>query len=158
MRDRILGIAATASVLSLAPMADVKAQRVTADIHIAGWPVAGTIRIGDYPSPARRVVVVREAPRVIVVQKDRGRGWHRRAGGMRVVEAWYDGYCGVYFDRYRRGLVRVLLVERDGRYYRYDRRFDGRIDDRYDRYERYDRYDRRYDPGDDDGWEHDHRH
>lgn len=164
MLNRMLVVGSTLTALAVADVPALGAQDVSADIHIGGWPVAGTIHIGDRRHhPARRVVVVRERPRVIVVQRDRGRGWHKRGGGFRVVEAWYDRHCGVYFDRYRRGFVGVQLVERDGRYYRYDRRFDDRYDGRYERDRRYDRdRDRygRYDRYDDDygSWEHDHEH
>jgi hypothetical protein len=139
MRQAMLNAGLTLTVLT-AGASGAQAQRVSADIHLGGvGPVSGTIRIGDrYDRPARRVVMVREYPGVVVVHSHRGRGWGRRAAAVRVVDVWYDADCGLYFDRYRRGLVQVRVVEREGRFYRYDPRYDGRIRDRHDRYDRFD--------------------
>jgi hypothetical protein len=171
------GLAALAAV---ATRSEGHAQRVSADIHIGGWPVAGTIRIGeqwDGPYAGRprsgAVVVIRpEYPRRIYVE--RRHGWNRRGrGNARLAVVYYDRHCGEYFDRYRRGLEEVRVLRDNDRYYwyddydgdrdkryRYDRR--GRDDDRGWRVEdrdhdrRRDRDDRSRDDDDRGRWEHDH--
>ncbi|MFN0180390.1 MAG: hypothetical protein ACKVZ0_16440 [Gemmatimonadales bacterium] len=163
-----------------------QAQRVAADIHIGAGPVLGTIRIGDRPyyrddryygRPRRREVVVPYPNRVYV---ERRHGWNpRKHRNARFVVVYYDRHCGIYFDRYHRGLEEIRVLHDNDRFYWYDDYRDGR-DDRYlyerrgrpgrdrddrDRYERdrYDRWDdrrdrdyrddRREDRGE---WEHDH--
>ena len=187
MRTQLLVVGGTLATLATAPVSSLEAQRVSADIHIGGWPVAGTIRIGDrYPYDDHRyydrgsydyryygrprgprggvVVVKRDYPKLIVV--DRRRPFVKHGKKIKVFVAYFDRHCGLYFDRYRRGLEEVSLFEYDGRYYPfddhyYDRSYDRRYDDRYDRDDRADR-DRRYrrdrDDEDDDygSWEHDH--
>lgn len=125
------GFAALAS-LSLASSAS--AQRVSADIHIGGYPVAGTIHIGDgYPRP-RRVEYHRAYPSRIYVEHRR---WHpRKYRGARVIVVYYDRRDDRFYDGYRRGLEEVRVYHHDGRYFRFD-------DDRYGRYDSRDRYDRR---------------
>lgn len=177
---RTVGLGLAALAVALVPQ-KVEAQRVSADIHIGGWPVAGTIRIGDrghgyYPRPRRRAVYV-AYPAQLRVERRHGWNWkkHRDA---RLVVVYYDRQCGLYFDRYHHGLEEIrVLYDRD-RYYWYDD-YDGRDDDRFlydrrghgrDRYDddryrdddrrdrRDDRRDRRDRDDDDDGrrWEHDH--
>lgn len=180
-RSTVLGLGLAAAMLGGTETA--QSQRVGADIHIGAGPVVGTIRIGDRPyyrgygyygRPRRREAYV--YPTRIVVESRHGWNWRKHRGG-RFVAVYYDRHCGLYFDRYRRGLeeVRVLydndryywyddFRDRDGDPYRYDRR--GRSDrDRDDRYDRRDRDERgryddrdRHDRRDDDRgeWEHDH--
>lgn len=174
-----LGLAA---VTALAPTGQAEAQRVSADIHIGGWPVAGTIRIGERPyyrdygyygRPRRHEVVIvhRDYPRRVVVERRHGWNWKKHRNAELVV-VYYDRHCGLYFDRYHRGLEEVRVLRDRDRYYWYDD-YDGGRDDRYlydrrghdrdrdrDRYRRDDRRrfrDDRYDRDDDVGrWEHDH--
>ncbi len=127
-----LGIAALASI-SIASSAS--AQRVSADIHIGGYPVSGTIHIGDgHPRP-RRVVYERAHPGRIHVEYRRG--WNpRRYRNARVIVVYYDRRDDRFYDGFRRGLEEVRVYHHDGRYYRFD-------DDRGGRYDRDDRRDRR---------------
>lgn len=161
-----------------------QAQRVAADIHIGGWPIAGTIRIGErpyysrgyghYPRPRRRIADY-GYPRQIVVDRRHGWNWkkHRDA---RLVVVYFDRQCGLYFDRYHHGLQEVRVLRDDDQYYWYDD-YDSRDDDRFlydrrgndrDRYDsdrrgqdersRDDRRGGRDDDDDDDNgrWQHDH--
>jgi len=157
-------VVASAAVLS--PRA-APAQRVSADIHVASWPVAGTIHIGDRPygydgrPRARYVVEERVYPRVIVVERRRGhfrdfKHWRR---AKRIV-VYYDGRDR-YYDGYSPGYREITAYECDGRYYRFDddyyRYDDGRYygGGYYDRDRNYNR-DRRYDRdrrGDRDRWD-----
>ena len=143
---------ATGSLLTALLLAQpAHAQQVLADVVLQSGPVAGHVIIGDTYStygrqrvvyrrpPVRRVVVVEQAPRVIVVERARYRGqdeWRRF--GYRPVTLYYVD--GRYFDRSFNGggARQVVVYERGGRYYR-----DCDRDDRYDRdrSER-DRYDR----------------
>jgi hypothetical protein len=103
------------------------AAQVSGTIVIGGLPVGGVVTFGSprwVPGPARRVVVMeRHAPgRVVVVERWRPskhyyRGDHRRYSRA---EVWYDQRAGRYYDRVRPGLRRVVVYERDGRYYRHD--------------------------------------
>ena len=157
------GLALVASVTLSEPG---QAQRVSADIHIGGRPISGTIHIGNrgwYPRP-RNVAFARTFPRRIVLQ--RGHFNPRKARNGRVVAIYYDRDCDLYFDGYRRGLAEVRVYQDGNRYYRYDDR-DNRRRDRDDRYDRdrdrrdrdRDDRDRRNDRDNDDygAWEHDHR-
>lgn len=168
-----LGFAALAAV---ATAEESQAQRVSADIHIGGWPVAGTIHVGDrrdgyYGRPRREVDYF---PRRLSVERRHGWNWKKHRNAQLVV-VYYDRQCDLYFDRYRRGLEEVRVLRDDDRYYwyddyngnrddrfRYDRRGsdrDRRVDDRYDRRNDRDRDrdGRRNDDDDDHGhWEHDH--
>ena len=111
------------------------AQSVTADVVVRSRPVSGRVVVGDrYRErdrevvlvrrvPARRVMVERERPRVIVVERfrDHGRGWRHHRHEYRMVTVYYAR--GRYYDRYDRrypGLVRVVVYERNGRFYRDD--------------------------------------
>jgi len=158
---------ATGSLLSALLLAQpAQAQQVLADIVLHSGPVAGHVFIGDAYStygrqrviyrrpPVRRMVVVEQAPRIIVVEgaQYRGRAEWRRFGYRPVTLYYVDGR---YFDRSfnRPGLRQVVVYERGGRYFR-----DWDQDDRYhrDRYDR-DRYDRdRYDRDRHDGDRHGH--
>ena len=138
---------ATGSLLSALLLAQpARAQQVLADVVLQSGPVAGHVVVGNGYStygrqpvvyrrpPVRRVVVVEQAPRVIVIERGRYRGqaeWRRF--GYRPVTLYYID--GRYFDRSfnRAGVRAVVVYERGGRYYRERDR-----DDRYDR----DRYDR----------------
>jgi len=167
-----------AALVALAPGSESQAQRVSADIHIGGWPVAGTIRIGDRPyyrdqgyygraRPRAVIVVPRAYPQRLSVERRHGWNWkkHRDA---RLVVVYYDRHCGLYFDSYRRGLEEVRVLQDKDRYFWYDD-YDGSRDDRYhydrrgrdrdrDRYSD-DRRDDRRDRYEDDErgrWEHDH--
>jgi hypothetical protein len=119
-------------VLATSP---VQAQLVAANVVVRSGPVAGHVVVSNgystyerHPvvvyrrAPERRVVVVeRYHPRVIVVERMRHhrhkRHWERY--GYRPVSLFYVD--GRYYDRYeayRPGMVRVVVYERDGRYYR----------------------------------------
>ena len=109
------------------------AQQVAAHIVVRSGPVAGHIAVGDgystyrrptvvaYRHPeARRVVVERYAPRVIVVERVRGHGrgnyWARR--GYRPVTLFYVDGRVLRPARCVADVVReVVVYERDGRYY-----------------------------------------
>jgi hypothetical protein len=188
VRNRFLVVGGVLAALAVTAVPPLEAQRVSADIHLGGWPVSGTVRIGDpypYSYPARYgyygrgyydyrddgrprgrrggvVVVRRDFPKLLVV--DRRRPFVKHGKKIKVFVGYYDRHCGLYFDRYRRGLAEVSLFEYEGRYYPFDARYDERYD-RYDRDDRDDRYDRerrsrrdRDDRDDDDygSWEHDH--
>jgi hypothetical protein len=179
-----------AAVVAAGTWEEGQAQRVSADIHIGGYPVAGTIHIGDRPyyrdryygyrdgyygRPRRPLIIY---PQRIAVERRHGWNWKKHRNAELVV-VYFDRQCGLYFDRYRRGLEEVRVLWDDNRYYwyddydgrderfRYDRRGDRRWDDRDRRWDdRYDRRrdrdwdrDRRRDHDDDDDrgrWEHDH--
>jgi hypothetical protein len=172
MRKKLLTLGGTIAALAVGEASTATAQRVSADIHVASGPVAGTIHIGDrydgyYGRPRRAGVLVRrDFPRVIVVERHGRRRDFRPGRDARLVVAYFDRDCGIFFDRYRRGLVAVRLFEHKGRFYRAsDRDGDWRDDrDRRERRDWPDRYDRdrRFDRDDDDDdygrWEHDHRH
>ncbi len=109
--------------------APLAAQQVAAQVFVRSGPVAGHVVVdhgySTYRPPAsrhpdaRRVVVERRAPRVIVVERIRVR--HQRAywarNGFRPVTLYYVD--GRYYDRWIGGArVREIVVyERDGRYY-----------------------------------------
>ena len=129
---------------SLAAPTSLQAQRVSAEVFISTGPVEGRVIIGGssyrpsyhpsgilypvpvvfvprpYPRPA--VVVVRFAPRVIVVER-----CHRRYGsvywrhhGYRRITVYYDRRHNRYFDRRDGriyGLREVAVYERRGRYF-----------------------------------------
>ena len=112
-----------AGALTLFPLR-AEAQ-IRGTIIIGGYPVGGVIRIGE-PAPRypRRVVVIeREAPRVVVVERWKGHRHNRhcrheqRQGHV----IYYDRRDHVYYDRFRPGLAELDVYEHDGRYYRPDR-------------------------------------
>jgi hypothetical protein len=146
---------ATGSLLTALLLAQpAHAQQVLADVVLQSGPVAGHMVIGNGYStygrqrviyrrtPVRRVVVVEQAPRVIVVERARYHGQsHWKRFGYRPVTLYYVD--GRYFDRSfdRAGVRQVVVYERGGRYYDacgQDRRHD------HDRHERdrhsHDRY------------------
>lgn len=103
------------------------AQAVVAEVGVRSGPIAGHVIVGNQYSSyqhSRRVVVVeRDAPRIIVVERLRHRHhlrhWQRH-GYRRVVVYYMDGR---YYDRYqpsRRGQRGVVVYERGGRYYHED--------------------------------------
>lgn len=149
-RQVFFGIGIASLVLAGTPDPAL-AQRVAADIHIGGWPVAGTIHIGDrygYPRP-RRVIYERANPRRIAVRYDRGwRPWKHR--DARLVVVYYDQSCDEYYDDYRRGLDEVRVYQDGDRFYRFDN------DSGYDRYERDGSY-RRGERREDRDWDRDRR-
>ncbi|MBM4187076.1 MAG: hypothetical protein FJ206_07160 [Gemmatimonadetes bacterium] len=182
-KTQILGCGLAAMLVG--GVESAQAQRVGADIHIGAGPVVGTIRIGDRPYYRSYGYYGRPRPRVVHVYPtriavERRHGWNpRKHRNARLVVVYYDRHCGLYFDRYRRGLEEVRVLHDNDRYfwyddyrdrdddrYRYDRR--GRWNDRYDRYDQYDRdyrrdRDRDWDRDDrtrrddhDGEWEHDH--
>ena len=115
---RVLTLLA-AGALTLMPL-DADAQ-VRGTIIIGGYPVGGVIRIGE-PAPRypRRVVVVeREAPRVIVVERWKKHKHNRHCGHERYRHRviYYDRYDRVYYERPRPGLVELQVYEHDGQYY-----------------------------------------
>ena len=113
----------------------VQAQSVAANVVVRSGPVSGHVILSNGYStyrrdpvvvyrrpPERRVVVVqRYHPRVIVVERMRH---HRHKGhwerhGYRPVSLYYvDGRYYERYDGYRPGVVRVVVYERDGHYYR----------------------------------------
>lgn len=110
-----------------------------ADVSVQSGPVAGRVVIGDQHSSyrrtsARRVVVERHRPRLIVVERSHrqhhARYWRRH--GYRSVSLYYVE--GRYYERYHgyhSGLREVVVYQRDGRYYRAcddDHRHDSRDD------------------------------
>ncbi len=112
-------------LLSMVLAAPLPAQRVGADVSVRSGPVAGRVVIGDQHSSyrrtsARRVVVERHRPRVIVVERfhrhHHGGYWKRH--GYRSVSLYYVE--GRYYGRYgyHPGLREVVVYQRDGRYYR----------------------------------------
>lgn len=162
-RSMVFGLS-LATIASIGISTSASAQRVSADIHIGGYPVAGTVRIGErYPRP-RGGYYERARPVRIVVDHRRG-GWNpHKYRNARMVVVYYDRDCDLFFDRYSRGLEEVRVYQDGGRYFRFDDdRWDRRDRDR-DRHDRYDRDRRdRHDRNDrndrdDDRWEHDHRH
>jgi hypothetical protein len=143
---------ATGSLLTALLLAQpAQAQQILADVVLQSGPVAGHVVIGNAYStygrqpvvyrrpPVRRVVVVEQAPRIIVVEgaRYRGQGEWRRFGYRPVTLYYVDGR---YFDRsfHRAGLRQVVVYERGGRYFR---EFDQ--DDRYRDRDKRDRHDGR---------------
>jgi hypothetical protein len=119
---RTMTLLAVAALLLVPAGADAQ---VRGTIIIGGYPVGGVIRIGE-PAPRypRRVVIVeREAPRVIVVEKWKKHRHDRycRHDRHRTRVIYYDRHDHVYYDRYRPGLVEIDAWEHEGRYYRPDR-------------------------------------
>jgi len=108
--------------------------QVEAGVVIRSGPISGHVIVGEpapvvvYPVPRPVVVVDRYAPRVVVVEPIYVRrgwsyGWWGRYG-YRPVFVYYDG--ARYYDRWfdGRGVRRVEVYQRDGRYYRYYHRHD----------------------------------
>jgi hypothetical protein len=142
-----VGLIVVGLTLAAAP---AEAQRVSADIHIQAGDRYSTYR----RPPAQRVVVVeRDVPRAIVVERFQHRNHRKdwRHYGYRPVTIYYND--GRFFESWRgrgrgRGAARQIVVfERGGHYYAdwanewYERDRDGRFDrDRFD----FDR-DRRWD-------------
>lgn len=145
MRNQLMIIGATCAALATGRPGALAAQRVSADIHIGSWPVAGTIHIGDRYARPRPIPA-----RIVVVERRHG-GPFWRGHGARVVRVYYDPYDRRFYDRYYRGLEEVSVYQYGDHYYRlddryHDRRFDGPWgrdrDDRFDR-DRRDRWERR---------------
>jgi hypothetical protein len=100
-------------------------QAVSADVVVSSGPVAGHVVVRDeyssYQYPRRVVVVERSMPRIIVVERMR-RGHHAKHWkryGYRAVVVYYAN--GRYYDRRYinvRGLKKVVVYERAGRFYR----------------------------------------
>jgi hypothetical protein len=131
----IAGSLVAGLVLATSP---VQAQLVAANVVVRSGPVSGHVVLSNGYStyqrprvlvyrraPARRVVVVeRHRPRVIVVERMRhhrhARHWEKY--GYRPISLFYvDGRYYDRFDRfdeYRPDVVRVVVYERDGHYYR----------------------------------------
>lgn len=128
----IAGSLVAGLVLATSP---VQAQLVAANVVVRSGPVSGHVVVSNSYSiyqqppvvvyrraPERRVVVVeRYHPRVVVVERMRHhrhkRHWERY--GYRPIPLYYVD--GRYYDRYegyRPGVVRVVVYERDGHYYR----------------------------------------
>jgi|GEM_PF-1652731 len=125
------------AALLMFPAVSASAQQVVADINVYGGQVAGRLVIASQgyrpiyeprPHPVTtRVLVVAPAPRVVVVERvghghGRGRGHWRRHGYQEVV-VYYDQTQDRYFTGLDdcRGFKRVVVYQRDGRYYRPDR-------------------------------------
>lgn len=119
--------------LGLLTTIPVQAQRVRAEVIVGTGPVSGRVVIGEphhryrdgyvHRYPARRVIVERHSPRIIVVERiHRGRGHyqHHRHRDFRHVRAYYDSDRQAYYDSYRPGLRQVIVYQRDGRYYHRD--------------------------------------
>jgi hypothetical protein len=140
------------SLLSgLVLVASPLAAQVSADVVVRSGAVAGHVAVGDGYStyrrpPARRVVIVeRDAPRLVVVERMHrhlDRDWRRF--GYRPVTIYYVN--GRYYDRpaWRRGVHEVVVYERGGRYYtncdEHDRHDHDRHHDR-DRHHRHGHWD-----------------
>ena len=112
--------------------APLSAQQIAANVFVRGGPIAGHVVVENgystyrrppvlvYRHPeARRVVVERYAPRVIVVERARA---HRHADywarhGYRPVTLYYVD--GRYYDRWvgGRGVREIVVYEQGGRYY-----------------------------------------
>jgi hypothetical protein len=132
----IAGSLLSGLVLVAAPL---QAQQVSADVVVRSGPVAGHVVVGDGYSTYRRRphVYRREAPRVIVIERvhrhRHERSW--RHHGFRPVTLYYVN--GRYYDRWHshaHRVQRVIVYERDGRYYQacdhdHRRRYD---DDRHE--------------------------
>jgi hypothetical protein len=121
MKTALAGVFVATLALIAAPL---QGQAVSADVVVRSGPVSGHVVLRDeyssYQHP-RRVVVVERLPRVIVVERMR-RGHHakhwKRYGYRPVVVYYVDGR---YYDRRYvnlRGLHRVVVFERAGRFYR----------------------------------------
>lgn len=111
MKTSIFAGSLVASLALLA--APLESQAVSAEVVVrAGTPEG-------YRAP-RRVIVERNAPKVIVIDRMRvhhGRHWQRH--GYRRVVVYYVG--GRYYDQHPRRWSRVreiVVYERGGRYYR----------------------------------------
>ena len=129
-----------AGLLGLAPPASAQ---VSGTIIIGGGPIGGVITVGEpviVARPRARVVVVERPvyvdPRVIYVERWRGKGHFKHGHGYNRRVVYYDRRDRVYYDRHRRGCDKVEVYERGGRYYR-DRDYDDRDDDRYEDRRRY---------------------
>jgi hypothetical protein len=128
----IAGSLVVGLVLATSP---VQAQLVAANVVVRSGPVSGHVVVSNGYStyrrppvvvyrrpPERRVVVVeRYHPRVIVVERMRHHRHkrHLERYGYRPFSLFYVD--GRYYDRYddfRPGVVRVVVYERDGHYYR----------------------------------------
>lgn len=113
----------------------LQGQTVNAEVVIrSGSP-------SSYRQPRRVVVIERDAPRIIVVERmHRGhQGKHWRRHGYRRVVVYYAG--GRYYTQYpnRRSRVQeVIVYERGGRYYRDDDHRRYRDNHRSWRHDRYD--------------------
>jgi len=130
MRRSHLAMLLCAGVTLLASPA--AAQSVAADVVVRSRPVTARVAVGDrYRERDREVVLVRRVParrvvetersRVIVVERfrDNGRGWRHHRHGYRAVTLFYAR--GRYYDRYDPrypGRIRIVVYERDGRFYR----------------------------------------
>jgi hypothetical protein len=139
-------IAAGSLLTALLLAEPAHAQQVLANVVLQSGPVAGHVVMGDAYStygrqrvvyrrpPVRRVVVVVEqAPRIIVVEAApyRGQAEWRRFGYRPVTLYYVDGR---YFDRAfnRAGLRQVVVYERGGRYFRESVQDDHSYRDRYE--------------------------
>jgi hypothetical protein len=105
--------------------APLEGQAVSADVVVSSGPVAGHVVVRDqyssYVPPRPFVVVERPVPRVIIVERLRRRhhAKHWKRYGYRPVVVYYAD--GRYYDRryiHIRGLQRVVVYERAGRFYR----------------------------------------
>jgi hypothetical protein len=128
----IAGSLVASLVLATSP---VQAQLVAANVVVRSGPVAGRVVVSNGYStyhrppvvvyrraPERRVVVVeRYRPRVIVVERMRHHRHKRhleRYGYRPITLLYVDGRYYDRYDEYRPGVVRVVVYERDGHYYR----------------------------------------
>jgi hypothetical protein len=128
----IAGSIVAGLVLATSP---VQAQLVAANVVVRSGPVAGHVVVSNGYStyrrppvvvyrraPERRVVVVeRYHPRVVMIERMRHhrhkRHWERH--GYRPITLFYvNGRYYDRFDEYRPDVVRVVVYERDGHYYR----------------------------------------
>lgn len=100
----------------------LQAQQVSADVVVRSGPVAGHVVVGDRYSTyrSRPVVYRRAAPRVVVIERAHRDRQHRhwKRHGFRPVTVYYVN--GRYYDRWQDHphlVQRVVVYERDGRYY-----------------------------------------
>ncbi len=106
----------TAGLLGIAPVAHAQ---VSGTIIIGGGPIGGVITIGEpviVARPRARVVVVERpvyGPRVVVVERWRGKGHYKHRHGYARQVVYYDPRHRVYYDRHRRGCHEVEVWARD---------------------------------------------
>jgi hypothetical protein len=109
----------------------LQSQQVSGEVVLRSGSVAGRVIVGEQYSsyrrpvyayrrpPARRVMVQRYAPRVILVERFRHGAKHWRSSGYHQVVVYYlDGRYYDRFDSRSPGAQEIVVYERDGRFYR----------------------------------------
>ena len=99
-----------AGLLGLAPSANAQ---VSGTIIIGGGPVGGVITVGQPVIVARpRARVVYVEPRVVYVERWRGKGHFKHGHGYAKRYVYYDPRDRVYYDGHRKGCHWVEVWER----------------------------------------------